>query len=132
MAATRQGKKPWTSTAFMIEALALLFVLVASLAVFTALFASSANSAKQAQRISDATAVAQNAAEEFSANPAAVEAGKNVGSNAYRASSEFDVSCDVSKDAQATGTLYCAHITVSDSEGEAYALDVARYVEGAM
>ncbi len=132
MAATRQGKKPWTSTAFMIEALVLLFVLVASLAVFTALFASSANSAKQAQRISDATAVAQNAAEEFSANPAAVEAGNNVGSNAYRVSGEFDVSCDVSKDAQATGTLYSAHITVSDSEGEAYALDVARYVEGAM
>ncbi len=130
MAALKRGKTSWTGTAFMIEALVLLFVLVASLAVFTSLFAYSANSAQQAQRITDATAVAQSAAEEFSANPVAVEAGNSVGASAYQGAEGFDVSCQVTKNPQAGGALYSAHITVSDAQGEAYALDVARYVEG--
>ncbi len=130
MAALKRGKTPWTNTAFMIEALVLLFVLVASLAVFTSLFAYSANSAQQAQRISDATAIAQNAAEEFSANPASVEGGKSVGAASSAQAEGFAVSCDVTAQPQTAGTFYSAHITVSDSQGEACALDVARYVEG--
>lgn len=130
MASLKRGKTPWTNTAFMIESLVLLFVLVASLAVFTALFAYSADSAKQAQRISDATAIAQNAAEEFSANPASAEAGKSVGAAASAQAEGFAVSYDVTAQPQAAGTFYSVHITVSDSQGEAYALDAARFVEG--
>ncbi len=130
MAASKRGKTSWTGTAFMIEALVLLFVLVASLAVFTSLFAYSANSAQQAQRIADATALAQNSAEGFSANPAAVESGKGTGMAATQGANGYAVSCEVAAEPQATGTFYTAHITVSDSQGEACALDVARYVEG--
>ena len=78
----RADKAPRTTTAFMIEVLVLLFFLVASLAVFTQLFAYSANSAKQAQRLTQATEIAQNAAEEFSANPQAAAEGKTVGLDA--------------------------------------------------
>lgn len=132
MTAQKQGKTSWTGTAFMVEALVLLFFLVASLAVFTQLFAYSANGAKEAQRITQATELAQNAAEEFSANPQAVAAGQTVGLGAAQGEGAdgFTVSCDVSNEAQGHGTYYTAHITVTDSEGEAYALDASRYVEG--
>ena len=40
------------------------------------------------------------------------------------------VSCDVDSDAQGRGTLYTAHITVSDDSGEVYALDASRYESG--
>lgn len=132
MTAQKQGKTSWTGTAFMVEALVLLFFLVASLAVFTQLFAYSANGAKEAQRITQATELAQNAAEEFSANPQAVAAGQTVGPGTAQGEGAdgFTVSCDVSDEAQGNGTYYTAHITVTDDEGEAYALDAARYVEG--
>lgn len=132
MAAQKQGKTSWTGTAFMVEALVLLFFLVASLAVFTQLFAYSANGAKEAQRITQATELVQNAAEEFSANPQAVAAGQTVGLGAAQSegADSFTVSCDVSDEAQGHGTYYTAHITVTDSEGEAYALDASRYMEG--
>lgn len=126
----QRKKATWTGTAFMIEALVLLFFLIASLAVFTQLFAYSANEAKQAGRLTQATAIAENAAEEFSVNPAAVAQGKPVGQATAQGAEGFTVSCDVSTETQAAGTFYTAHISVSDSEGEAYALDAARYVEG--
>lgn len=132
MATQKQGKTSWTGTAFMVEALVLLFFLVASLAVFTQLFAYSANGAKQAQRLTQATELAQNAAEEFSANPQAVAAGQTVGLGTAQGGNAdgFTVSCNVSDEAQGHGTYYTAHISVSDNEGEAYALDASRYVEG--
>lgn len=127
---SQRKKATWTGTAFMVEALVLLFFLVASLAVFTQLFAYSANEAKQAGRLTQATAIAENAAEEFSVNPTAVAQGKPVGQAAAQGADGFTVSCDVSAETQAAGTFYTAHISVSDNEGEAYALDAARYVEG--
>lgn len=123
-------KSSWTGTAFMIEVLVLLLFLVASLAVLTQAFAYSVNEAKQADRITQATTLAQNAAEEFSANPQAVAAGQPVGQNDAQGTDNFTVSCTVSNELQATGTFYTAHISVSDGEGEAYALDAARFVEG--
>ncbi len=120
----------WTHTAFMIEALVLLFVLVASLAVFTSLFIYSIDRSQQAERLSNATILAQNAAEEFSANPAAIEADTNASKTVRQANSEFTVSYDITKNNQPSGALYRAHIAISDNQGEAYALDVTRYVEG--
>ncbi len=115
----------------MIEVLVLLFFLVASLAVFTQLFAYSANSAKQAQRLTQATEIAQNAAEEFSANPQAAAEGKTVGLDAAQGTDgSFTTACTVASEPQGSGTYYTAHISVSDDQGEAYALDASRYVEG--
>ena len=128
----RGDKHPWTTTAFMIEALVLLFFLVASLAVFTQLFAYSANSANQAQRLTQATELAQNAAEEFSANPQAVAKDETVGlGTAHESENGFSTTCTVTSEAQSSGTYYTAHISVADEQGEAYALDASRYVEGA-
>ncbi len=128
----KQGKTPWSSTAFMIEALVLLFVLVASLAVFTTLFAQSATGAHQAKRISEASVVAQNAAEEFSADPTAVANGTAVGAGAAQGDGTWTVHCKVTgQEAGEAGTLYTAHITVDDEQGEAYALDTSRFVKGA-
>lgn len=131
MPVSKRGSTSWTGTAFMVETLVLLFFLIASLAVFTQLFAYSANEAKQANRITEATAIAQNAAEEFSVNPQAVAAGRPVGLGAAQGAEGYTVTCTVKDAPQATGTYYAAHISVSDDEGEAYALDAARYVEGA-
>lgn len=72
------------NTAFLIEALVLMAVLIASMAVFTQLFTHSAVAAHQAEELTRATLLAQNAAEEFSSDPAAVAAGKTVGQGVAR------------------------------------------------
>lgn len=118
------ASKTKVNTAFLIEALVLMAVLIASMAVFTQLFTHSAVAAHQAEELTRATLLAQNAAEEFSSDPAAVAAG-NV--SAVDGSDGLTVSCDVDSDAQGRGTLYTAHITVSDDSGEVYALDASRY-----
>ena len=113
------ASKTKVNTAFLIEALVLMAVLIASMAVFTQLFTHSAVAAHQAEDLTRATLLAQNAAEEFSSDPAAVDG-----------SDGLTVSCDVDSDAQGRGTLYTAHITVSDDSGEVYALDASRYESG--
>lgn len=129
---SKKGKTPWSSTAFMIEALVLLFVLVASLAVFTTLFAFSATNAQQAKRVSEASVVAQNVAEEFVADPAGVVIGDTVGAGAALGGGTWTVSCEITGIQQGeVGALYTAHITVSDAQGEAYALNTSRYVKEA-
>ena len=136
MTKNEQGEdasKTKVNTAFLIEALVLMAVLIASMAVFT----HSAVAAHQAEDLTRATLLAQNAAEEFSSDPAAVAAGKTVGQgvaagnvSAVDGSDGLTVSCDVDSDAQGRGTLYTAHITVSDDSGEVYALDASRYESG--
>ena len=127
-----EASKTKINTAFLVEALVLMAVLIASMAVFTLLFAHSAVAAHQAKDLTRATLLAQNAAEEFSSDPAAVAAGKTVGQgvSAVDDSDGLTVSCNVDSDVQGRGTLYTAHITVSDDSGEVYALDVSRYESG--
>ena len=126
------ASKTKVNTAFLIEALVLMAVLIASMAVFTQLFTHSAVAAHQAEELTKATLLAQNAAEEFSSDPAAVAAGKTVGQGvaARNVSDGLPVSCDVDSDAQGRGALYTARITVSDDSGEVYALDASRYESG--
>ncbi|MDO4854297.1 MAG: hypothetical protein Q4A43_02600 [Coriobacteriia bacterium] len=127
----QQGKASWTSTAFMVEAIVLLFFLIASMAVFTQLFGLATTTSTEAARLASATTLAQNAAEEFSADPASVAKGSQVGLGAATSTSgNFKVSCDVNKKKKGTGILYSAHIVVSDDNGEAYSLDAERFVEG--
>lgn len=129
--AMRKESSAWTSTAFMVEVLVLLFFLIASMAIFTQLFASSITTSADANRLSQATVLAQNAAEEFSANPAAVASGKKIGAGtAADGSDDLGVTCDVTSKKTATGTLYEAHITVTDEDDSIYELDATRYVEG--
>lgn len=125
------------NTAFLIEALVLMAVLIASMAVFTQLFTHSAVAAHQAEELTRATLLAQNAAEEFSSDPAAGRrrqdgrpGRRRRGRSAVDGSDGLTVSCDVDSDAQGRGTLYTAHITVSDDSGEVYALDASRYESG--
>lgn len=57
------ASKTKVNTAFLIEALVLMAVLIASMAVFTQLFTHSAVAAHQAEELTRATLLAQNAAE---------------------------------------------------------------------
>ena len=119
----------WSSTSFLVEALILLVVLIASMAVFTTLFVHAASGANDAARLSSATAIAQNVAEEFSSNPQAVAAGKKVGEGVAKSGDgDFDVTCKVSSENEGAGVLYTAAITVSDDAGEVYSLTASRYV----
>ncbi len=129
MAAKSAKRLNWSGTAFMVEALVLLAVLVACMAVFTQLFTHALSTANNSERLSGAVTVAQSAAEEFSANPAAVYAGQPVGEGvAANGADGFDVTCDVTSAQQSTGTMYTAHISVTDEGGQVYELDTTRYV----
>ncbi len=126
---TNDTKRMRSTTAFIVETLALLAVLVISMAVFTQLFSRAASTANESARLCQAVNVAEDVAEEFSANPTAVAAGKKVGNGvAIDGSNGFTVSCDVDTETRGAGTLYQAHIEVSDQEGVAYELNTSRYV----
>ncbi len=138
-AKAQREKSSWTSTAFMVEAVVLLFFLIASMAAFTQLFCMAADTSVKASRLASATTIAQNAAEEFSADPVSVAKGNQIGAGvatgaasgeASNEAGELQVSCDVTKKKQSAGTLYTAHIVVSDSDSEVYTLEADRYVEG--
>ena len=118
----------WSNTAFLVESLVLLFFLIACLAVFTQMFAHSWRASSDASRLSAACVVAQNAAEEFEANP---QTAHNDTIDVSAASgTNFHVSRTIESEATATGTMYTVHIAVSDDTGEVYSLEAQRYMEG--
>lgn len=130
-APAKHDRAPLANTAFLVESMVLLFFLVATLAVFTQVFAASVTNSSNASRLSAATEVAQNVAEEFSANPKAVLDGQAVGAGvAANGTSEFNVECDVSQQSHESGTLYTAHIRVADAQGVAYELDATSFQQG--
>lgn len=119
----------FSKTAFMIEAMVLLVVLIACMAVFVQLFTRSLSTANSSSELTQAIVIAQNAAEEFSADPGAVKDGADVGKGVTANGSDgFNVTCKVTDTATDTGTLYTAHITVSNDDGEIYSLTSTRYV----
>lgn len=118
----------WSNTAFLVESLVLLFFLIACLAVFTQMFAHSWRASSDASKLSAACVVAQNAAEEFEANP---QTAHNDTIDVSAASgTNFHVSRTIESEATATGTMYTVHIAVSDDTGEVYSLEAQRYMEG--
>lgn len=127
-ASRNKRRSNWSSTAFLVESLVLLFFLIACLAVFTQMFAHSWLASSNASRLSAACAVAQNAAEDFEANPQGVQNGAFDVNDADGAS--FHVNRTVESGATATGTMYTVHIAVSDDTGEVYSLEAQRYMEG--
>ena len=104
-------------------------VLAASIGIFTQLFSRATAAADQSTQLCQAVNVAEDAAEEFSADPARVAAGEKVGDGvAVNVRHGYKVSCKISQDKRSAGTLWRAHITVSDSQGKLYSLDTSRYV----
>ena len=118
-----------STTAFVVATLVLLVVLAASICIFTQLFSRATAAADQSTQLCQAVNVAEDAAEEFSADPARVAAGEKVGDGvAVKGRHGYKVSCKISQDKRSAGTLWRAHITVSDSQGKLYSLDTSRYV----
>lgn len=119
-------KRQFASTAQMIEAIVMLFVVVCALAVVAGLLAGALSQMRAGAQTEDATRAAINAAEAFSADP--------TGQPATQTAGDLTVTCDVTPEAHRDGTLYRAHISVANGEGATvYELDTARYVatEGA-
>lgn len=117
-----------STTAFVVETLILLVALVSSMGVLTQLFSRSIAASQQSERLCQAVDVAENAAEEFAADPAGVAAGKKVGRGvALKGRDGYKVSCETAQAKRNAGTLWRAHITVSDSQGKVYSLDTSRY-----
>lgn len=114
-------KRRFASTAQMIEAIVMLFVVTCAIGVTCVLLAEAVNLVHESARTEDATRAAINAAEAFSADPA--------GQAQTRTDGDFTVTCDVTPEAHRDGTLYRARITVADAAGaQFYELDTARYV----
>lgn len=114
-------KRRFASTAQMIEAIVMLFVVVCALAVVAGLLAGALGQMRTGAQTEDATRAAINAAEAFSADPA--------GQPATQTAGDLTVACDVTPEAHRDGTLYRAHISVTNGEGATvYELDTARYV----
>ncbi|MCI7552671.1 MAG: hypothetical protein MSA23_01955, partial [Collinsella sp.] len=67
-----------STTAFVVETLILLVALVSSMGVLTQLFSQSIAASQQSERLCQAVNVAENAAEEFAADPTGGAAGKKV------------------------------------------------------
>ncbi len=106
--------------AFLIEALVVLALLMASLAIFVQLFAKSQIKGLEANQLSQAVLIANDYAEEFSANPAGI--------SDHKETDDLIATCKVQKSTHEAGTLYEATIEVSDGSKTVYTLETARYV----
>lgn len=130
--------RPWHGSAFIVEALALLFFLSISIAVLMLLFSSSYERSIQADRFSHATILATNEAELFATQPQETsqtkyfketEAGtldkttREDGS----AQSLYKVENTITVDKKAAGALYHATIVVSYDNDIVYELETSRY-----
>lgn len=131
MADGQTRKANWHGKAFLVEALVLLVFLVASLSILVSLFVQARTKADEGERLSQAVQLAQNAAEEFAADPAGAQ-GLALQDDGLVATVQ------VGEDLHESGLLLNATVTVVDEEGggsiaageEIYRLDTARYVPG--
>ena len=101
------------STAFIVEAMVLLVFLVLALAMTTKMTIGARSDAALASDLSRAVALAQNTAEEFSADPAGFAASPTIvreGEGGLRAQ------CTVEAEQRTAGTMYTAHIVVTGGD----------------
>ena len=115
---TSHVKSSWHGKAFLVEALVLLAFLVMSLAVLITLFVNARLESAGGERLAQAVHLAQNAAEEFAANPTDAEA----------LAIEQDglaVTAQLSYEPHESGTLVRAVIAVTEQGGEAEAAGTA-------
>lgn len=134
---TRASRPAWANVAFIVEAMVLLVFLIASLAVFMQLFSAALERSEEGGTLTEAVAAASTTAERFEADPQGVPA-----------VAQFDdlvVTCDVTPEKRAGGTLYHADIAVyraseapgaatattsPDAPGAVYAISTSVYVSG--
>ena len=105
---------------FMVEALLLLTCVIILLAVTISLFAFASETSTRAQRIQESADIAQNAAEQFAANPA--------GMPEVQHSGDYIVRCDINEEDTEAGHLYNARVIVIHGINEMCSLDVSQYV----
>lgn len=133
----RDRQPLWHGAAFLVEALVLLAFLAASLAVLFSLFASARAEAGRAARLSEAGAIAQNAAEGIAAvdtfSADAVPATQVV--TGAQTGTTYELAIELEPRATGAGTLWHATITVCDATASAdagaeplYTLETARYL----
>lgn len=113
----RDRQPLWHGAAFLVEALVLLAFLAASLAVLFSLFASARAEADRAARLSEAVAIAQNAAEGIAAadtfSADAVPATQVV--TGAQTGTTYELAIELEPQATGAGTLWHATITVCDA-----------------
>lgn len=117
----------WSGAAFLVEAMLLLVFVMASLAVFTQMFAASSERANQSGALTDAVAVASTTAEQFSADPTGVAPEATVG--------DMRVLCQVTPESRPGGTMYRAAISVYAANAAPgaqpiYTVSTAKYESG--
>lgn len=112
----------WPGASFVIEALVLLVFLMAALAIFMQLFSGAAREAVQNRSLEHAIVLASNTAESFSAAPATAVPSSTDG--------DYTVTCEITPEKTAAGTLYHAKIDVSENGTDVYSLETSRYVSG--
>lgn len=111
----------WTGVAFIVEAMLLLVFLVASLALFSNLFASAVQRSDESRELTAAVAAASDVAERFAADPSSVEKTTQRG--------DLTVVCDASVDKRAAGSYHRAFIKVVNTMGDTvYTIDTGCYV----
>ena len=101
----------WPGAAFLIEALLLLVFVMASLAVLTQMFATASDHANRSRDLTDAVAATSTVAECFAAEPTSVPEKQSIGN--------MHVTCLVTIEHRAGGTLYSAHICAYSNEDDA-------------
>lgn len=104
------SRPAWSSVAFVVEAMLLLVFLIASLALFTNLFAGAVTQSKEGATLTDAVALATSAAERFEADPEYAAGNMQDG--------DLRVNCDVTSEQRAGGTLYHAVIKVYATDAD--------------
>lgn len=107
---------------FMVEALLLLACVIILLAVTVVLFAFANQTSTKAQRMQESADIAQNAAEQFAANPAGMPVALDAG--------DYMVRCDIDEEETESGLLYNANVIVTYDAEEMCSLQVSKYVPG--
>lgn len=119
----RTGSADSSGMAFLVEVLALVLLLAASLAVLVQVFSSSQITARQSVQAERAVSLASQEAEAFAADPTSLPQDQT--------QEGLTATCQITPKATAAGTLYDAHITVTDEAGnQVYELTSSRYVSG--
>lgn len=131
---TLKNTRTWHGSAFIMEALALLFFLTVCMAILMQLLSFSFHRAEEADALSNAIVLASNEAEQFAANPTSV---KNV--SYFRLIDDvltpldqeeegcYVVTNGVGASRGDAGTMYQDKITVSQNGESLYELETSHY-----
>lgn len=117
-------KSRWTGMAVVVESIVLLVFLIGSLTVILQLFAAATAQTREGERLAMAVSAATSTAELFASDPKSADGISTHG--------DLTVSCQISDEQTAKGTLYHATITVYDPDFDTpvYELETARYESG--